>query len=171
MGTITFYFYLLKNGEINTVIYQATGLNGVGIARFLAAKLVTGKTQHYQALVAKFFVELLKTGILWREPAFAGGVHNENNLVPVLGKIDGLSSKGIGSETVEITHNHILVDNGLVGGTGQIMYVSESWKETDSRRKEALDAIKSHATHHTLMMVVMQENSTEEALSAPEFGP
>jgi hypothetical protein len=62
------------HGKADAIV-ELTKLGDFIVAsRVLSTKLVTRKTQYYQALLAIGLVQLLQTSKLWRETAGAGSV-------------------------------------------------------------------------------------------------
>jgi hypothetical protein len=70
---------------LNTEVCRAKSLNIVGVARFLAGKVVAGEAENLQATVAIVFKQRFKRAVLRREAAFGGDVNDQQNLAFELG--------------------------------------------------------------------------------------
>src|SRR5690606_33603698 len=68
------------------------------ITRLLMTKLVAGKTEHFQATLAILFEQRLQTLVLRGKTAFAGGIHNQQNLALILRQVDILTGNILSSE-------------------------------------------------------------------------
>ena len=56
----------------------------LGRTRGLLAKLVAGKVQNLETLLVQAFVEALQVVVLRCETALGGGVHNQEDLAPIV---------------------------------------------------------------------------------------
>lgn len=80
------HFGFLEEGEGDTVIQLTEFSRLFAICKFLFQKAVAWKPEHREALIPVRFIELLQSFILRRETAFAGGVHDQQHLIFVIGK-------------------------------------------------------------------------------------
>ena len=75
-----------EHPEAYPVVAFAKGPDFLGRTRFLTAKLVAGKPQHLESALLVGAVELLESRELGREPAAAGGVHDEQHAAGEIGQ-------------------------------------------------------------------------------------
>src|SRR5437016_478349 len=68
-----------EHRETHLVGERAEPLNLLLIARLLIAELIAGETQDREATVPILSINGLKPGILLREPALTGHVHNQQD--------------------------------------------------------------------------------------------
>lgn len=104
VGVGTVDINLLENGEGDSVIELAEGLNLILCARLLVGKLVAGEAEDDETLVGILLVELLEALVLGGEAALGGDVDNEDYLAFELGKIVGHGGLVEGLEFIEFGH-------------------------------------------------------------------
>jgi hypothetical protein len=80
--------YLGGEREIHPVIDRAKFFNLGVVTRLLFTKLIAWKSEYYEPFIPQFFIEFLKTVILWGKTAFAGCIDNEYRLTAVCVKTD-----------------------------------------------------------------------------------
>lgn len=87
-GVVTVDFDLAEHWERDVVAGAAELLDfGLG-ARFLAAKLIAGESEHDESFAFVFLVQLFETGILGSQSALAGGVDDQDHLAFVAFQIN-----------------------------------------------------------------------------------
>jgi hypothetical protein len=91
-----------EHREAHAVVLFAEGADLFLRARLLAAELVAGEAQHFEAAVVQFAVQGFESLVLRREAAFAGGVDDEEGLAAVLREVDRLAVQGGGLEVVYV---------------------------------------------------------------------
>ena len=77
--------------KADAVVALAKGADLLCIARLLRAELVAGEAQHRQTLGAVTLVQRLQAGVLRCEPAFAGGVDDEQHAASQIGQVQRLA--------------------------------------------------------------------------------
>lgn len=83
--------HLGHHRKADAVVALAKGADLLCIARLLRAELVTGEAQHRQTLGAVTLVQRLQAGVLRCEPAFAGGVDDEQHAASQIGQVQRLA--------------------------------------------------------------------------------
>ena len=95
---------LRKHRKRHAVIRLAERADLRFAARLLRAELVAGKAQHHEAPVLVLFVQFLQALILRREPALAGGVHDQHRLAAEVAERNILALKRLRLEIVDGCH-------------------------------------------------------------------
>ena len=91
MSVRTIYVDLAKNGKCDAVIPFAEGGDLGRRTGFLGAELVAWEAQNLKPAVLVYAVKIFEPCVLSGESAFAGGIHNEQNLTSELVQVHGVS--------------------------------------------------------------------------------
>jgi hypothetical protein len=94
-------FDLLVQRKADAVVDRAELLDLLGRPRFLLEELVAGEPEHRESAVAVLVVQALQTFVLRREATLRRHVHDECDLVAMVGQV--------GRTAVECTHR-VVVD-------------------------------------------------------------
>ena len=89
-------FDFVEHGKAHAIIQLTKATDRLRIPRLLLAELITGKTQHHQALIGVLVMQLLEILILRRQAALAGGVDHQQHLALVLLHGHGLPMQRVG---------------------------------------------------------------------------
>jgi hypothetical protein len=104
VGAVAVDVDLGEHRERHAVVLFAERTDLFLAARFLAAELVAGEAQHFQATRMQLAVQGFEALVLRREAAFAGGVDDEEDLAAVPGQVDRCAGEGSG---LEVEHVHL----------------------------------------------------------------
>ena len=95
--------------EAGLVIQIAEGLNLFLVARLLAAKLVAGKGQHSEGIIAEFFLQSTQPGVLIGKASAAGDVYDKTGLPRKVLKGNFFPLRIGHGELVKLSHSCSLV--------------------------------------------------------------
>lgn len=83
-GTIPVHLDLGEHGKIDVII-RLCEFHYFGIGtRFLLAKLIAGKAQHGEVLLAEGFLQGTQTCVLWCKASLTGQIHDQQDLIPIV---------------------------------------------------------------------------------------
>ena len=99
--------HFLEHGKRDAVVLFTEDRDLLGRAGFLSSEVVARKAEHRKAARRELAVQFLEPGVLRREAAFAGDVHDERDGALVLAEIDIVPLQRFGVERVEGFSLHV----------------------------------------------------------------
>src|SRR5665213_2531024 len=139
MGALAIDVDLVEHWKADGIVAGAELADLFGVARFLAAELITGKSQHRKAARTQLLLQRLEAAILRGKAAGAGGVDDQEHLTLVAFQRHILAAERFCGEIIDAGHaaqsplGHYLTGSTGDDGTPPASIASPASRQRSSR--------------------------------------